>query len=181
MIKSLCIYCASSALVDQKYKDLARDVARVCAENGVEIVYGGGHVGLMGIVADAALAHGGRIIGVIPEFLKDMEVAHSGLSALHVTKTMQERQYKMAELADGFLILPGGMGTLAEFFEIVTWKSLKLHDKPIVVLNAYGYWDSLLAMLQTGYKEKFIRQKPEVLFDIIPDFNVFKTQFFRFS
>lgn len=174
MIQSLCIYCASSSNIEQSYKDLAAVAGRFCADNNIEVVYGGGHLGLMGIVADCALAQVGRVVGVIPEFLTKLEVAHKGLSEMHLTQTMQERQSKMAELSDAFLILPGGLGTLAEFFEIVTWKSLKLHNKPIFVLNYDGYWDSLIEMLQQARDEGFMRQDLSDLFMVFDSFEAFK-------
>ncbi len=176
---SLCVYCASSSDVDPAHKDLARAVGELCADRGVEIVYGGGHLGLMGILADAALERGGRVVGVIPEFLTKLEVAHQGLSKMHLTRTMQERQSKMAELSDAFLILPGGLGTLAEFFEIVTWRSLRLHDKPIAILNHQGYWDSLVMMLNQAREQKFMREDPEALFSVFSSLEAFQSDFFE--
>lgn len=175
MMRSLCIYCASSSDVDERYKVLAANVGRFCGENGVKVIYGGSHVGLMGAMADAALAAGGRVTGVIPEFLSKFEVAHKGLDELYVTQTMQERQALMAELADAFLVLPGGLGTLAEFFEVITWQSLNIHDKPIGVLNFEGFWDPLIEMLARGRAEKFVREDLEAYFDVIQDFEAFQT------
>lgn len=175
--RKICVYCASSSLVDQKYKDIAHETGAAIVGAGHEIVYGGGHVGLMGILADSALALGGRVTGVIPKLLQDLEVAHQGLSALHVTHSMQERQFKMAELSDAFVILPGGLGTLAEFFEIVTWKQLGLHDKPISVLNAFGYWDHLLEALEHAREERFLRQKPGELYQIVRSVKDLETSF----
>lgn len=173
-LQNICVYCASSALVEQKYKDLARDLGVFLARDGRRVVYGGGHVGLMGILADAALAAGGEVIGVIPTFLKEKEVAHDALTRLYTTPDMQTRQSKMAELSDAFVILPGGLGTLAEFFEIVTWKYLSLHDKPIVFIDPDGYWSSLLTMLDQSYDAKFLRQKPQDLFDVYASIEDFK-------
>lgn len=177
MIQSLCIYCASSSNIEQSYKDLAQVVGGFCAAQNLEVVYGGGHLGLMGIVADSALEGGGRVVGVIPEFLTRLEVAHTGLSEMHFTQTMQERQSKMAELSDAFLILPGGLGTLAEFFEIVTWKSLGLHDKPISIINHNGYWDFLIKMLWDAREASFVRQNLNDLFVVFESFEAYKDAF----
>lgn len=165
--QNICVYCASSNAVDPKYKDLARDVGAFIAGHNKRLVYGGGHVGLMGAAADAALDAGGEVIGVIPQCLKDREVAHTGLTELHTTETMQERQQKMADLSDAFIVLPGGLGTLAEFFEIITWRHLGIHDKPVFVLNAFGYWDLLLDMLNKAGEEKFLYKDMAELFTII--------------
>lgn len=137
------------------------------AHSGRKLVYGGGHVGLMGAAADAALEVGGDVIGVIPQCLKDREVAHTGLTELHTTETMQERQQYMADLSDAFIVLPGGLGTLAEFFEIITWRHLGIHDKPVFVLNAFGYWDLLLEMLEKAGEEKFLYKDPAALFTVV--------------
>lgn len=166
-IKSLGVYCASSGAVDDRYKETARITGQYCAQNGIEIVYGGGHVGLMGLAADMALKHGGAVTGVIPEFLKDLEVGHTSLTRMITTKTMQERQAKMAELSDAFLILPGGLGTLAEFFEVLTWKQLHLHEKPIYVWNVDQYWDGLLGTIDQMHDKGFIRQNPNDLYRVI--------------
>lgn len=169
VFQNICVYCASSNDVDPKYKQLASDVGAYLAQDNRKLVYGGGHVGLMGACADAVLEQGGEVIGVIPQFLQDREVAHKGLTELHITDTMQERQQKMADLSDAFIMLPGGLGTLAEFFEIVTWKQLGHHDKPIVVFNAYGYWDSLLEMLHKSMDERFLYQKANQLYSVCDD------------
>lgn len=166
-IKTLCVYCASAQNVDQAYLDVARQTGVYCAENGIGIVYGGGHVGLMGLVADSSLALGGKVTGVIPEFLVDREVGHTGLTKRITTRSMQERQARMAELSDAFLILPGGLGTLAEFFEILTWKYLNLHDKPIYIWNINDYWTPLLKMIDQSYGQGFLRQKPTQLVKVI--------------
>ncbi len=163
----LCVYCGSSDQVSDIYKDAARGVGAFCAAQGMTLVYGGGHTGLMGITADAALAQGGEVIGVIPTFLHDKEVAHSGLTQLHVCETMHERQNKMAELADGFVLLPGGLGSLAEFFEIITWKQLHLHAKPVYVLNVEGYWDGLPQMIGSIRDHGFLRENPDSLYRVI--------------
>lgn len=167
--KTICVYCASSSKVDARYKSIAREIGALLAGRGVRIVYGGGHVGLMGIMADAALEAGGEVVGVIPDILVDKEVAHKGLTEMHITRDMQERQAKMADLADAFVVLPGGLGTLAEFFEAVTWKSLGIQDKPIAFYDPGGYWDPLIAMLEKAQSEKFLYQSCEGLFEVCRD------------
>lgn len=170
MKQSIAVYCASSSLVEDIYKNAAKETGAFLASQGHNIVYGGGHVGLMGIMADASLAGGAKVTGVITEQLMDLEVAHHGLTELHVTKTMQQRQNMMAELSDGFVILPGGLGTLAEFFEVLTWKQLGLHTKPIVILNVNGYWDGLHSMIGQAFETKFLRQNPHSLYQITQDY-----------
>ena len=169
IFSSICVYCASSNAVDSCYLTLASEVGARIARNGQQLVYGGGHVGLMGACADAALEAGGEVIGVIPQCLVEREVAHENLTALHVTDTMQARQQKMADLSDAFIVLPGGIGTLAEFFEIITWQQLGLHTKPIYVLNAFGYWNDLLAMFDKARNEKFLYKSQPDIFDVCDD------------
>ncbi len=146
------------------------------AENDIALVFGGGHVGLMGLAADAALSAGGRVIGIIPEFLMAREVGHAACSELHITKTMHDRKQKMAELSDAFVILPGGLGTLDETFEIITWRQLGLHEKPIVIANIDGYWDPLSELveniLEEGYAPSSNRDLIQVvdrIEDILPE------------
>lgn len=127
------------------------------AQRGLDVVYGGGRVGLMGIVADAALAAGAHVTGIIPRHIQAREVAHTSLSALHVVDTMHERKTMMVEKSDAFLILPGGYGTMDEFFEIVTWRQLRLHEKPVVIANINGYWDPLLALMDHQIAQGFAR------------------------
>lgn len=157
-IRSACVYCASANDVDPAYKAAARRAGEALARSGIEVVYGGGRVGLMGIVADAALAAGGRVTGIIPEHIRALEVDHRGLTELIVTPSMHVRKQAMVDRSDAFVILPGGIGTLDELFEIITWKQLALHDKPVVVVNVGGFWDPLLALLthleRTGFMKK---------------------------
>ena len=170
----LCVYCASSDQVDDIYKNTASITGQFCAKNHIDIVYGGGRVGLMGLLADHALAHGGHVTGVIPDFLEDREIAHQGIQELIATKDMQSRQFKMAELSDAFLVLPGGLGTLAEFFEIVTWKQLHLHQKPIYIWNVHGYWNDLIALIHTAKNKHFIRQETDSLVQVIENLKEIK-------
>jgi uncharacterized protein (TIGR00730 family) len=163
-IKNVCVYCGSSGRVDEVYKQAAYDAGAMVAKQGWGMVYGGGAVGLMNIVADAALENGGKAIGYIPEFLLAKEFRHEGLTELHVVDSMHERKQKMVEGADEFLILPGGVGTMDEFFEIVTWKQLGLHTKPIIVVNINGYWTHLRSLMETIITEKFARDSDRALY-----------------
>jgi uncharacterized protein (TIGR00730 family) len=152
----VCVFCGSSHGRDGVYRESAAAVGRLIAARGLGLVYGGGSVGLMGVVADAALASGGEVIGVIPEGLARAEIAHAGLSELHVVPGMHARKAMMASLADAFLALPGGFGTLDELFEIVTWSQLGLHRKPIALLNVAGYFDPLLTFLERAVADGFV-------------------------
>jgi len=143
-LRRLCVFTGSSAGVRPEYREAARDLGRLLAQRGIGLVYGGARVGLMGAVADAALEAGGVVIGVIPQGLVAKEIAHTGLTELRVVASMHERKAMMADLADGFVALPGGWGTLEEFFEVLTWAQLGLHAKPCGLLNVGGYFDGLL-------------------------------------
>lgn len=156
-IRSLCVFCGSSFGRDPIYRDVAQQVGRLLATHGITLVYGGGDVGLMGSVADAAMAEGGTVIGVIPQSLADREVAHHGITDLRVVGSMHERKAMMAELSDGFVALPGGFGTFEEFCEIITWAQLGLHTKPCALLNVAGYFDPLLKQFDDGVRQEFIR------------------------
>lgn len=157
MLKSVCLFCGSSAGRDPVYGDSARAMGRELAERGIRLVYGGGRVGLMGAVADAVLAAGGEAVGVIPRSLQEREVGHTGLSELHVVETMHQRKALMAELAGAFIAMPGGIGTLEELFEIWTWGQLGIHRKPLGLLNVAGFFDPLLAFLEHIVDEGFLR------------------------
>ncbi|HWK43292.1 MAG TPA: TIGR00730 family Rossman fold protein [Stellaceae bacterium] len=154
-VTSLCVYCGSSNQVDQVYKDAAYELGRLVGARGIDLIYGGGRVGLMGLAADGALAAGGRVTGIIPRHLHDREVAHSGLSELVVVETMHERKQLMAARADAFIILPGGFGTLDEAFEIMTWKQLRLHDKPVILVDVAGYWAPLRTLIDEIIATRF--------------------------
>jgi uncharacterized protein (TIGR00730 family) len=156
MLQSVCVFCGSSVGMTSVYADAARDLGRALAASGRRLVFGGGKVGLMGVVADAVLANGGEAIGVIPQHLVDLEVAHIGLTDLRVVESMHERKQLMADLADGFVVLPGGLGTLEEFFEVWTWGQLGLHRKPYGLLNVASYFDPLLAFLDHAVQERFV-------------------------
>jgi len=155
-MKSICVYCGSNAGNDPAYAALARDLGTRLARDGIALVYGGGNVGLMGIVADAVLAGGGEVIGVIPQQLVDWEVAHKGVTRLEVVDSMHTRKARMFELADGFIALPGGFGTLDEMFEMLTWRQLGLGKKPCAFLDVGGFWQPLMVMLDTMVRERFL-------------------------
>lgn len=156
MTLSVCVYCGSRFGDDPAFERVARLLGtRLGARRG-QLVYGGGRVGLMGAVADAALAAGARVVGVIPQALMDREVGHAGLSELHVVQTMHERKQLMAERADAFVALPGGIGTLEELYEVWSWQQLGYHDKPVALLNVDGYYDELLAFMRTGHRRGFV-------------------------
>lgn len=167
LIKSVCVYCGSSNSVADSFKTLAADVSKALAAHKLTLVYGGGHVGLMGIVADTGLKAGAKVIGIIPEHIKAQEVQHTGLTELHVVSDMHTRKRMMVERSDAFIILPGGLGTLDEAFEIITWKKLKLHNKPIIIFNQAGYWDPLLSLIDRTIKDGFAAPSDRLLFNVV--------------
>lgn len=166
-IQSVCVYCGSSNHVDEIYKETARKVGQAIARHKLRLVYGGGHVGLMGLVADAALAEGGEVIGIIPEHIRAHEVQHKGLSQLIVVNDMHTRKNMMVEKADAFVVLPGGFGTLDESFEVLTWKQLALHNKPIIIYNAGGFWTPLLALIEHLIVKGFAPQNNRTIFKVV--------------
>ncbi|MGO4388401.1 TIGR00730 family Rossman fold protein [Microvirga sp. 2YAF29] len=153
----LCVFCGSSAGQDPVYLETARLLGETLARNGIELVYGGASVGLMGAVADAVLANGGRVIGVMPQALADKEIAHASLSDLRVVGSMHERKAMMAELSDGFIALPGGLGTFEELFEVWTWAQLGYHKKPCALLNVAGFYDKLADFLDDVVERGFVK------------------------
>ena len=155
-MKRICVYCGSSSGANPVHREAAENLGALLAARGIGLVYGGGNVGLMGIVADAALQAGGEVIGVIPTALMDKELGHAGVTKLHVTASMHERKQLMADLSDGFISLPGGIGTLEELFETFTWLQLGFHGKPVGLLNVAGFYDHLLAFLRHAADERFL-------------------------
>jgi uncharacterized protein (TIGR00730 family) len=176
-MRRMCVFCGSSSGGPALYTDGARKLGEAMAARGIGLVYGGGHVGLMGVLADALLRQGGEVIGVIPQALVDKELAHPGLTELRVVDTMHQRKALMADLADGFAALPGGFGTGDELFEVLTWAQLGLHAKPIALLNVAGFFNPLLAWLDHTVREGFVRpeyrgllleaEEPERLLDLL--------------
>lgn len=157
-LRSICVFCGASPGATPIYQEAAEALGRHLAGNGIQLVYGGGAVGLMGVVANAALAAGGEVIGIIPQSLKDAEVGHSGLTRLEVVDGMHARKARMAELSDAFIALPGGLGTLEELFEVWTWGQLGYHGKPLGLLEVNGFFDPLLTFLDHLVQERFVRQ-----------------------
>ena len=165
----ICVFCGSSVGGNPKYLADAKSLGEQVARGGWGLVYGGTSVGLMGAVADAALARGAEVIGVLPRNLQDREIAHRGLTKLRLVESMHERKALMASLSDGFVALPGGYGTLDEFFEIVTWAQLKIHSKPCILINTDGYYDPLLRFLEQAMKEEFVRPANRDLVQVARD------------
>jgi uncharacterized protein (TIGR00730 family) len=157
-MKSVCVFCGSNPGNDPVYADAARAMGAEIARRGMVLVYGGGAVGLMGIVADAALAAGGEVHGIIPRALREKEVGHYGLTRLEIVETMHIRKARMAELSDGFIAMPGGIGTFEELFEIWTWGQLGIHDKPLAFLNVAGFYDPLASFLDNTVEAGFLKQ-----------------------
>jgi hypothetical protein len=167
-IRRLCVYCGSSGAVDRQYLEAATELGAHLAAAGIGLVYGGGRVGLMGLLADAVLAGGGEVIGIIPSRLRDAELAHLGATEMVVVDSMHERKRLMAEKADAFAILPGGIGTLDEMFEILSWKQLGLHDKPILLVDIAGYWVPLRALLDDIVTKGFARPELRAVLRVVP-------------
>jgi len=156
-MQSVCVFCGSNTGRGAAYGEAARALARAIADRGLTLVYGGGNIGLMGVLADAALAAGGRVIGVTPRRLLEKEVVHRGLTELRVVESMHERKALMAELSDAFIALPGGLGTFEETFEVLTWTQLGFHRKPCGLLNVAGFYDRLVAFLDHAVAERFLK------------------------
>jgi uncharacterized protein (TIGR00730 family) len=165
----VCVYCGSAAGLDPRYQDAARELGGAMAKAGIELIFGGGRIGLMGVLADAVLAGGGRVVGIIPQRLRDAELAHPGAGELVIVGSMHERKRIMAERADAFAILPGGIGTLDETFETLTWRQLGLHDKPIFLVDVAGYWRPLRDLLDHLVAQDFTRPLVPRLLEIVPD------------
>ena len=157
-LKAVCVYCGSNFNGDEKLRIAIKELAQSLVEQQIRLVYGGGSVGVMGVLANDVLELGGEVTGVIPQFLMDKEVGHKGLTEMVITENMHQRKQKMADLADGFVILPGGFGTLEELFEVLTWLQLGLHGKPIGVLNVGGFYDPLFKQMDVMVEHRFLKQ-----------------------
>ncbi|MDF3076830.1 MAG: Rossman fold protein family [Sphingobacteriaceae bacterium] len=157
-LESICVFCGANFNGDPALETAITKLAEVFAEKDITLVFGGGKVGVMGLIADAVLAGGGKAIGVIPQFLMDKEVGHTGLTELIITENMHQRKQKMADLSDGFIVLPGGFGTLEEFFEVLTWLQLGLHSNPIGILNIGGFYDHLFAQMDVMVEHRFLKK-----------------------
>ncbi|MBA5606402.1 TIGR00730 family Rossman fold protein [Duganella sp. FT3S] len=169
MTKSICVYCGANPGASPRYADAARALGRALVEDNIALIYGGGNVGLMGIIADEVLRLGGDVTGVIPTALMEREVGHMGLTRQFIVKDMHERKAMMAKLADGFIAMPGGMGTLEELFEMLTWSQLGIHAKPVGLLNVDGFYDSLMGFINHASGEGFIRPQHAALMMVESD------------
>jgi len=165
--KSICVFCGSRTGNDPDFALEAKKLARNMAERHIEFVYGGGSIGIMGTLAQEVLDHGGRVTGVIPEFLQNLEVGHDHLSELIITDSMHERKRTMFERSDAFVVMPGGLGTMDETFEILTWKQLRLHDKPIIILDCKDYWQPFESLVDTMIKQGFAHEGVHDLYQIV--------------
>lgn len=163
IMKRICVFCGSNSGIDPVYSEIAEKVGKFLAAQNIELVFGGGRVGLMGKIADTVMANGGKVIGIIPKGLSDREVAHQGLTELHIVDSMHTRKALMAELSDGFIALPGGVGTFEEFCEIVTWAQLGIHTKPCALMNVGGFYDPFIAMFDHSMNQGFIRPQHRAL------------------
>jgi len=168
-MKAVCVYCGSSFGSEPAYLEATQELGTRLAEAGLKVVYGGAQVGLMGALADAALAAGGEVEGIIPQQLVDREIAHKGLTELHVVQTMHQRKALMAELSDAFVALPGGIGTIEELIEIFTWRQLNLHAKPLAVINTLGYYDGVVSFLDHALQQGFLPQASRDAFTVAAD------------
>jgi uncharacterized protein (TIGR00730 family) len=168
-ISSVCVYCGSRPGGRQAYREAAQRLGQALAKAGIRLVYGGGQVGLMGVLADAALAAGGNVVGVIPEHLNEAEIAHGGLSEKIVVDGMHARKHRMFELSDAFVVLPGGLGTLDEAIEVITWRQLNLHDKPVFLIDEGGYWQPLLGLFEHLVGEGFASAASRRLYRLVAD------------
>lgn len=177
MIRKLAVYCGSRSGNNPRIIDSTRELGQLMAEHGVELIYGGGSVGIMGILADTILEHGGEVTGVIPSFLEEKELGHQGIQNLIVVDSMHERKLKMVDLAEAFLILPGSIGTMDEFFEVLTWRQLDIHDKPIYILSIDQYFGPLLDQLNHMLKEDFLDKKTFALFETFSDVSMLRHLF----
>ncbi|WP_135076595.1 TIGR00730 family Rossman fold protein [Terasakiella sp. SH-1] len=165
--KSLCVFCGSKNGNDPEFVKEAQKLGKMMADQGVELVYGGGSIGIMGVIAEEVLAHGGRVTGVIPEFLQKFEVGHQNLNELIITESMHDRKRTMFERSDGFIVLPGGLGTMDETFEIMTWKQLRLHDKPIIVLDTKNYWQPFHQLVEATIAGDFAHEAVRDLYCLV--------------
>jgi uncharacterized protein (TIGR00730 family) len=167
IVKSVCVYCGASTGTSESFVNIAKELGRELAERSIRLVYGGGGIGLMGAVADATMAAGGQVIGIIPQHLERAELGHRGLTELKIVDTMHTRKRMMFDMSDAFVILPGGMGTLDETFEIITWRQLGMHDKPIVLINHGSYWEPFLDLVDHVIDNGFARPAARQLFSVV--------------
>lgn len=167
IVKSVCVYCGASSGASENFLKIATDVGRALGERRIRLIYGGGGIGLMGALADAALAAGGEVVGIIPEHLQQAELGHRGLADLKIVDSMHTRKRMMFDLSEAFIVLPGGMGTLDETFEIITWRQLGMHDKPIILVNHDDYWGPFLGLIDHVIDNGFARPALRQLFSVV--------------
>ncbi len=166
MVRSVTVYCSSSNHSPKAYFEAASELGKSLAKRNISLVFGGGNIGLMGCIANAVMQNGGTVRGIIPRFLEEREIAHYGITELHIVETMHERKMKLAEWADAFIVLPGGFGTLDELLEVITWRHLGHHNKPIILLNIDGFWDSLLQFFNTLAENNLVKPDHEKLYTV---------------
>ncbi len=167
IVKSVCVYCGASSGTSESFVNIAKELGRELTGRGIRLVYGGGGIGLMGAVADATMASGGQVVGIIPQHLERAELGHRGLTELKIVDTMHTRKRMMFDMSDAFIILPGGMGTLDETFEIITWRQLGMHDKPIILVNHDNYWAPFLGLIDHVVDNGFARPAARQLFSVV--------------
>lgn len=167
--KSICVFCGASNNVDKKFLDIGAEFGKILAERGITLVYGGGDCGVMGAVANSTMSEGGRAIGVFPRSLRNIENEHKSLTEITIVDTMHERKQNMFDRSDAFVVFPGGFGTMDEMFEILTWKQLKLHDKPVVIFNYQGYWDPLIALMKNIIETKFAKTEVATYYHVVTE------------
>ena len=162
-MKNICVFCGSRLGNNPMYKESAQELAKLMVEQGYDLVYGGANIGIMGLIADTVLIKGGKVTGVMPRFLADQEIAHTNLTTMNLVNSMHERKQMMSELSDAFITLPGGIGTFEEFFEILTWAQLGIHQKPVCLLNVNGYYDLMLDFINNAINQGFFRKETKNL------------------
>jgi uncharacterized protein (TIGR00730 family) len=165
--KSVCVFCGASNNVDKKFLDIGEEFGKLLAARDINLVYGGGDCGVMGAVANSTMKHGGCAIGVFPRSLRNIENEHQSLTEITIVDTMHERKQNMFERSDAFIVFPGGFGTMDEMFEIITWKQLMLHDKPIVIFNYQGYWDPLIALMKNIIESRFAKAEVATYYHVV--------------
>ncbi len=166
-VSAICVYCGASEKADPKYKEYAVQLGRLMVQENIALVYGGSQIGLMGATADAVLEGGGNVYGVLPEHLETYEKGHAGITQLTITKDMHQRKKQMFKMAEAFVIMPGGFGTMDEMFEIITWKQLRLHSYPVIIVNVDGYWDALLKLFDSIISKNFASESTRSLYTVV--------------
>jgi len=167
--KSICVFCGASNAVDKKFLDVGAEFGKLLASRGVTLVYGGGDCGVMGAVANSTMKNGGHVTGVFPVSLRNIENEHQSLTEIIIVNTMHERKQNMFDRSDAFIVFPGGFGTMDEMFEILTWKQLLLHDKPVIIFNYHGYWDPLIALMKNIIEQRFAKTEVATYYHVVDE------------